>query len=293
MHYYIGIDGGGTKTAVRLSDENGNTLSDIRVGRSNHADTSMEASLSLIENSIRTVVENARLTPDAITAVYAGIAGSTCDNYQQLCRERILNVTVNAKVKVDNDASVLFVRLDNGDGAVLICGTGSICFTQKNGVRRRIGGYGELDMLGSGCDIGKMALAYTLRVIDGREKSGLLDKLIYEKNGASTLEIEADLVRGGKPVYASFAPLVFEAYRGKDEAAVRILNDNFDFLTGYFINASQDLGNSFTAVISGGVMRDPIAQALLKEKTKAAKLDISFIPAPDGAACAVDCARQL
>lgn len=52
MKYYIGIDGGGTKTAVRLVDERKNILADFVRGRSNHGDVGMEASLSLIAGCV-------------------------------------------------------------------------------------------------------------------------------------------------------------------------------------------------------------------------------------------------
>ena len=76
MKYYIGIDGGGTKTAVRLVDERKNILADFVRGRSNHGDVGMEASLSLIAGCVTDAAAMAGISLEDVTVVHAGIAGA-------------------------------------------------------------------------------------------------------------------------------------------------------------------------------------------------------------------------
>ncbi len=290
MKYYIGIDGGGTKTAVRLVDERKNILADFVRGRSNHGDVGMEASLSLIAGCVTDAAAMAGISLEDVTVVHAGIAGAASNNYIALCTERLKSVVPQAVVNVTNDAQLLFVRLEKGEGAVLICGTGSICFTLRSGVVRRIGGYGELDIFGSGSDIGKQALAYSLRAGDGREKKGALYELILDKNnGRTTLEMLSELIRGGKPVYASYAPLVFDAYRAGDKAAERIVDDNFGHLAGYLENAARDFEGSFDCVVSGGVFRDRDALGILETRIS---VPVRLLYTSDTVGCAVDIAMQ-
>ena len=54
-HYFLGIDGGGTKTLFKMVDENGAVIREIRKGAVNPNDIGMENAIALLRSGISEV----------------------------------------------------------------------------------------------------------------------------------------------------------------------------------------------------------------------------------------------
>ena len=75
MTYYLGIDGGGTKTYALLCDEHGTVLGKGRSGNGNHQTGALEAANSIREATFG-ALDEAGLRLEDIQHTYLGLAGA-------------------------------------------------------------------------------------------------------------------------------------------------------------------------------------------------------------------------
>ena len=61
--YYLGVDGGATKTAFALADEDGNIISELVLGPSNPFDLGFEAASEIIAKGINEITANITACP--------------------------------------------------------------------------------------------------------------------------------------------------------------------------------------------------------------------------------------
>ena len=268
MKYYIGIDGGGTKTAAIIQSEDGREAI-ITLPGSNNSYIGVEASLQIVKDAVMQLTNKLGAKISDVSGVFVGIAGATANNYIAVCSDMLTELLPNAAVKVDVDVMNLLAMLD-GDGAALICGTGSICYANKGDTRTRIGGYADFDGAGSGTFIGKDALMLSLKIYDGRKSDSLLNRMVIEKLGGQVHPNLSMLMKAERAYIASFAPLVFRAAKSGDTHAKEILSRNFEYLGEMVDRAAEILGtDTFTLVTGGGIMRDPMSDSMLLSYTKA------------------------
>ena len=77
MKYYIGVDGGGTKTAFALFDENKNVIAQNETEGSNHENLegAIPQAAGIIAGGINGLLEKASLKFDDISGILMGLAG--------------------------------------------------------------------------------------------------------------------------------------------------------------------------------------------------------------------------
>lgn len=272
--YYLGIDGGGTKTEFLLADKEGRELRRVLHGSCNPNDVGIETTLEVLSRGIQETCEQ---LPKRKISVFAGIAGSTTGDH----RQRILALLEKyrfGRIAADTDAkNAVAAALNGADGIAVIMGTGSIAFVQVSGASRRIGGYGYLlGDGGSGFAIGRDAIAAALTDEDGCGAPTLLRQMVHEKCGGDTIwDRVSEFYRGGKRLIAGYAPLVFEAYRLGDHAAQEILRKNMQSIAQLIEGAAMRLPHleEIPVVLCGGLTRDhdiliPLLTEALKEADK-------------------------
>lgn len=267
--YYIGIDGGGSKTAVRLANKKKETLADVTALGCNPSYVGVENALDIIEKAVIEVCLKANVPPSEITSVFGGIAGCVTHNFSPECKERLGRLLPNARINIVNDSMLLFVNFTGDEGAVMICGTGSICFVLKDGKLSRVGGYGTLDGGGSGYEIGKAAVSYALKAADGRREPTILTRLIDEKNGKGIVEVTSNLSLDEIRGVGEYARLVFKAHELGDKVATSILEDCFEFLAEYAAVAAKRFDGPFELVLGGGIFKVPESVEMFKKKCSA------------------------
>jgi N-acetylglucosamine kinase-like BadF-type ATPase len=236
MAYLIGIDGGGTKTHGVLTDIRGRILSQCFVGATNPNDVTLPVAVDRLTELTACLLREAGLSEECLpdTSMFFGIAGGI--NYgpalESSLRERFPEAEA---LTVRSDIHILLSgEIPEGDGACIICGTGSACFLRRGDEVIRIGGWGYLlDSGGSGYDIGRDALEAALRHFDGRGEATILSALLAEHLGGAVNTRITDIYREGKPYIAACAPLVFHAARQGDPVAEAILNRNARKLAEY------------------------------------------------------------
>lgn len=241
--YYLGIDGGATKTTFALADKNGIVMNKITLGPSNPFDIGFSECCKVLENGINYVTANIQKRK---ISVFAGISGGGIKEM----RERIgafLSKFDFLSYSNDSDAvNIISAGLGDSDGIVVIMGTGSSCFRRIGGDIVRLGGYGYLfDHAGGGYDLGNAAISFALKAEDGRGEDTLIRGLLCKELGTSTVsENISNFYSIGKSGIASFAPLVFEAYEAGDNVAREILKDNMRYVAELINTAGKGFSNT-------------------------------------------------
>ena len=289
--YFLGIDGGGTKTSFLLEDSKGEIVASHKLGSSNPNDIGMEACLQLLKKGIADVCAGIEYRD---IAVFAGIAGGGISGDNVVHIAEMLSKMGFAYVSNGSDVeNALELALHGGEGVAIIAGTGSIAFAQDKNGRRRVGGWGYLlDGAGSGYDIARAALAASFRMIDGRGEKTLLLQLLEQELKHPLPDAIPSIYAGGKRFIASFAPLVFRAAEKGDAVAERILKENAAYLRELVETAHSLLENkSAPVVITGGLARQrQILEPLIREGLSK-EIDLRFME-EEMVKGAVDCARR-
>ena len=272
--YFLGIDGGATKTMFALADKNGKIIRTCRLGACNPVDLGIERTRKVIYEGIN---EICRGIPFYSICVFAGISGGITGTYKEEIHDFLSSFSF-ARCDNGSDAqSAEALGTSSGDGIAGIMGTGCILYAVKNGTRRRIGGYGYLfDDGGSGYDIGRACIKAALGDDDGSMPETMLTKLVHDKLGASPLECLSDIYKKGKTYIASFAPLVFDAYMSGDSQAKLILENSMRNLARQ-INAAAEYFDGkdvpVTVTLVGGLTAQadillPMIEKALKDPSK-------------------------
>ena len=257
ISFFLGIDGGGTKTAFRLEDGEGKAVRQLTLGACNPNDIGMDACLKLIREGCHIVCEG---TDFGEISVFAGIAGGGSGDNGTCIKACLDELGFGlAACGSDFENALQLARMLAGDEIViLIAGTGSVACSLHEGQRKMIGGLGYLlDSTGSGFFIGREALTAALKETDGMAPESLLLPLCEAKLGMPVRNAIAEIYRGGKPFIASFAPVVFDADRKGDPAAADILDRNAKGMAELIETALKPFGGAdVPVVITGGLCHE-------------------------------------
>jgi N-acetylglucosamine kinase-like BadF-type ATPase len=229
MNYFIGIDGGGTKTALKLSDEKGDIVLSMEGGPCNINSMGKEAVAKMLKELLNDTLEEAKLSMEDIKVLCIGTAGVDRPSDKAIMEEIIRAAGFTGKTIITNDAvTALYGGVGGAEGVILISGTGSICYGRNSeGDTKRAGGWGHLiGDEGSGYYIGINAINRIARAHDGVEDRTVMSDLILEHlklENASGLIEYVYRSGAGKSEIASLARLVDEAYTQGDSIAEEIL----------------------------------------------------------------------
>lgn len=270
-HYLMGADGGGSKTAVVLTDLQLRPVLCKSFPRSNPGDIGYEATEALLLNAFDEVRKEAGVEKEEIAALFAGVAGLSAGDCTPRMRAALERAYPHAAVDCSHDGmNVLYAGFPDGeDGVSVICGTGSSCFVRRGNSLYRIGGCGQFDLKGNGFEIGRAAFAHVFRTMDGRDEAGWLANTLNDRFGGSCHAHIIEINDFTKNQFATYAPLVFEAAREHgDASALAILRDQLDYVAELIRTAALLFEEQpYTVALAGGLFRDPLTLPLLREDT--------------------------
>ena len=215
----VGVDGGGTKTHVRLSDVNNHILAESVTGPSNIAQLGTEA-LESISTAIRNTFNSAGIHIDEMnhTAVGIGLSGAENPDCKILIEAWQHPF---ASLDFDNDALVACLGAHLGEfGSILSIGTGIVGWEnlESGSVMRNGWGFPLAD-LGSGAWLGLRALQETLKADDGIiSHSPLTQYLLDEFKTARNISTWAVSARSGQ--FAQYAKVVVDFYNNQKNDSV-------------------------------------------------------------------------
>ena len=262
--YFLGIDGGGTKTHAVITDAACRVLGEGFSGASNPLRVGLEEAVSHIESAVADACANARVTLQQVSSACAAIAGVNHPIHYHTM-EDALDQTLGLGVLelVTDVRAALEGALDGHAGVVLIAGTGSIAMGMNDaGEQARSGGWGPtISDEGSGYDIARRALKAVISSFDGRSPRTLLSERILNKLRISSAADLPGVIYNSDSEsveIASLAELVTEAAQEGDEVARGILSGAGRELGELVLSVVRKLGlqsQSFRVACVGSVFK--------------------------------------
>ena len=273
--YLIGIDGGGTKTIGLLGDADGNVLNRVEVGATNFHAVGLMATQSTLTTLINRLCEPCGGIVN-VSAACVGMAGVDRPGDFEMMTPLLASLGFPQRTLLTNDAQIALVAgTGEPHGALLIAGTGSICYgVGLDGSVVRAGGWGHLlGDEGSGYAIGLEGCRAVMRSLDGRCDAPILtDSVLRRLKLSHPTELIAWTLAASKAEIAECASAVFEARESWDTVAGAILDDAADALAELATTVLRKLqpNERATLVMSGGVLthraayRERVSQEITK-----------------------------
>lgn len=264
IKYLLGIDGGGTKTEFLITDLNENEIKRICLGTSNPVNTGIRNTKDILFQGISEICKDIDFSE---ISVFAGLAGSGADDIKAEIHSFLGGFGFGAFSNGSDTDSAVAVSLKGKNGVSVIMGTGIIAFSCSKGEKHRIGGRGYMiDKGGSGFCFGSDALNSAFEFIDGRGGSKLILEFVEKQLGKKAESAVSEIYAGGATFVASFAPVIFEAYKAGDADAKRILERNAYEAAKLITSARKHIEKTDKTVICGGLCRqkDILKQFLLR-----------------------------
>lgn len=273
--YYIGIDGGGTKTVGLLCHEDGVILAKSTAGSTNLKSRSEHDVRSAVQKVIKELTSG--LQANQLEGIFVSTAGGDREEDQMRWKKWINEALSGFRgfIVVKNDA---YGALASGtfamEGTVLIAGTGTIAYSISANETRRVGGWGYLfGDEGSGFHIGRQALRMVASMQDGRVKRD--ETFIAEVLSFLDLTIAPELITAiyedpyPRMKIASLAQVVIQLAEQKNGSATTIVNKALDHL----IDLTKEIdGEDDKLVICGGLFQSDYFRRCFIELRKERKL---------------------
>lgn len=248
--YFLGIDGGGTKTALLLLDEEGREVRSLCVEGCNPVDIGVERACGILRGAIHEICAG---IPLSSVYAFAGIAGGTTGGMREQLHDFFETLHLGAFENDSDNRNIIAAGLGECDGITVVLGTGFCIYTQREGTLKRLSGWGYLlDDGGSGFNLGRDALHAYFAAYDGTGEETLLSEEIERicPGGESVLIGRA--YTEPKRFLASLAPAVIAARRRGDAVADRILQRNMRLAADLIAGAARPFGDGRVPVVLAG-----------------------------------------
>lgn len=251
--YFIGVDGGGTKTKFMMTDRNGVIIKELTLGACNPTSVGIDTSVAVFSDGIKQLCHD---IPYGKVSVYIGSAGCGIKANQELVLKGLSGLKLS-QLQIGSDAeNIISAALRGQNGVIAIIGTGSIIYSVYGNTRHRIGGYGHfIGDAFSGSEFGRACLEAVFADLDKSGPKTTMTKAVTEINGTDVSKMLADMYAEGKTYIAKLAHVVFEAANTGDKLALEILNRNTKRFSAQLSAALAQLpqGEKFDIVLAGGI----------------------------------------
>jgi N-acetylglucosamine kinase-like BadF-type ATPase len=220
---FLGVDGGGSKTAFLLIDESGRLLASHTEGSAYYLEIGWDALRSMLARGIRATLESGSVSAASLDFAFIGLPAYGEDGKLLAQLDAAPSPPlVPRRYRCGNDAACAWAgALAGTDGINLVAGTGSIGYGEYDGRSARAGGWGELfSDEGSAHWIAREALSLFSRMSDGRSERGPWYDMVRTQFALqSDLDICAAIYgdgRTGRSDIATLAPLAARAAAAGD-----------------------------------------------------------------------------
>ena len=186
MRTYLGVDGGGSKTAFVLIDETGTVLASHAEGPAYYLEIGLDALRSMIASGVRTTLERGGVRPAELAFAFLGLPAYGEDSRLLPELDSIAApVIALGQFRCGNDMICGWAgALAGQDGISVVAGTGSIAYGEFKGRTARAGGWGELfSDEGSAYWIAREGLTLFSRMSDGRAPRSALYDIVRQHFG--------------------------------------------------------------------------------------------------------------
>jgi N-acetylglucosamine kinase-like BadF-type ATPase len=219
--YYLGIDGGGSKTTCAVGDET-SLLTSVNTGPSNITRVGETRARESLHHAIREACAAAEIALGQIQRACIGVAGAGREEVAAAVRKIVAEVIPGEIQVVGDTVTSLQAAFSAGPGVIVIAGTGSIAYGRNSrGQTARAGGWGfAVSDEGSAHWIGCTLIHDLMRAIDQRpdganDVQGMSNAfpLLREIQAAWNLHSPEEFVRAANshPDFAALFPLIVAA----------------------------------------------------------------------------------
>jgi glucosamine kinase len=265
LPYFLGIDGGGTKTTCAVGDET-HLLAMATAGPSNIVRVGESQSRQSLQQSVRQACAAAGITPAQVSHTCIGGSGAARPELAEIVRLFLAEILPTPIDVVGDMQIALEAAFDTGPGVIVIAGTGSIAYGRdRHGTTARAGGWGfAIGDEGSAHWIGRAAVSTVLRASDlsgessENRASSAFATALCKTWGVSSLN---DLARAANSVPPlDFATLFPAVVASSEDLAAQVLTSAGRELADVAAVVIQrlfakDQAASVPVAITGGVFR--------------------------------------
>jgi glucosamine kinase len=225
IEYFIGVDGGGTGTRVRLAGADGAQLAQAQSGPAGLAHGIANAWKS-IADAIDKAFAQAGVARPPLASVAIGLGLAGVHNKLWAAEFTALDPGYGA-LRLETDGFTTLIGAHGGEpGTIVAIGTGSVGQALlPGGEQREVGGWGfPAGDEASGGWIGLRAINHIEQVIDGRQPASAFAQAVIDACGGGRDAIQVWLGQATQTSYAQLAPIVI-AHADLDATARGLLVD--------------------------------------------------------------------
>ncbi|MBI5959353.1 MAG: hypothetical protein HY866_11500 [Chloroflexi bacterium] len=224
---YLGVDGGGSKTAALVIDAAGNILGVGSSGGSNYQTIGMETARKNLQEATAQALNGRR----AAVGVFC-LSGADMLYDFNVLDPVLRELNVCDDIHIYNDSLAIFrAGSSKPYGVAVVCGTGfNAAGVSREGVEFRLPALGNLtgDQNTGGGGLGILVLGAAFRAWDGRGENTVLHKMVLDTLQAPDMPTLAEWLvqeRISFEQMLSLAPLAFAAAAQGDEIACAMIRE--------------------------------------------------------------------
>lgn len=250
MNYYIGVDGGGTKTAFALWDERGRLCARRTAEGSSYREKGTEAVARLMKDGFTAMLREHSISFFQLKgAVMALPCVGESEEGDRILREELEKTLTPVPILVVNDvvagwAGSLKLRC----GINIVSGTGSIAYG-RNASRKqaRCGGWDEFFSDEGSCYwLGRKMLQLFSWQCDGRLEPGPLREIVRQEfkleNDFQIIERVVPQISSHRDTTAALQRLLLKAAQEGDPSAVAAYEEAAELLAAMVLGVQKELG---------------------------------------------------
>ena len=275
MHYFLGIDIGGTKSHALIADETGRAVGFGEGGPGNHEVVGYNGLEAMLLDVTHQALAMAGIGIEQIAGAGFGVAGYDWPSELAPTLAAIRPLGLRSPIEVVNDTIIgLVAGSESGWGVAVIAGTSNNCWgwDEHHRVGRVMGNGSDWGENGGSAELVQHAKQAVAKAWTRRGPQTALTQAFVDLAGASS---EADLLEGLSQGYYDIgpgaAPLVFQIAEAGDSVAVEVIRWAGHELASLALGVCRQLGfedRSFEIVLVGSMVNggrlllDPLREAV-------------------------------
>lgn len=266
MSYYIGVDGGGTKTQYALFNEKKEMLSSVKTDGSNHENLegAIPEAAGIIMSGINALLNENSLTQGDITHILMALAGIDHQFQCDAMTEELKKLGLNVPFSIYNDGFIVVKAGTTGKAGIgYNCGTGTCCNSvDSNGKLLQVGGFGELSGdVGGGHWIARQTfnILYNdvcLKHLESSCTKAICEKFNIRPDREGVLSLIPAMEEEGDEIVRPLIDIFFDALNAGDKAAEEVADlmaeKGAQFIAAHIKNGTFD-DEEIEVVLSGSI----------------------------------------
>ena len=259
MHYFLGVDSGGTKTHALVTEESGQAVGFGAGGPGNWESVGLDGLTSSLQTAVSQALEMAKISIGQIDGAGMGLAGYDWPSQREMMLGAIKPLGLNCPLEIVNDTTLgIFAGTTQGWGVSVVSGTGCNCRgwgKDRHTEGRMVGGAPDWsgEYAGGGDIVARAMRAITFEW-GKRGPATALSAAFLQLTGARDLN---ELIEGSYVQKYQFEPsdamLVFQIAAQGDPEALKVIEW-----------AGSELGQMACGVIRQlGLENDPVELVLV------------------------------